>query len=241
MVQKSHLNRGYDAVCRALVEAQMETKMTDAEKQDGVYSLTKPAIMAFPNLLSPKAFKDPKTGKEKGEPKYGCNLILEPDSDDLKGLKALAVKIARANAPQAELKSLFFPFQSGDKLADAAKAKKRDGEYQRGKVVLSARSKYQPRMSVFANGKILDLEGDSLVKYQGQFYPGVLVYAQINLVWFPVGQTGVNAYLNMVLSTNKGERLQSGKSAAEVFSGYVGNLSAEDPTAGQTVGDEIPF
>src|SRR5882757_5139396 len=112
----------------------MEITMADQEKMDGIFNLTKPVIMAFPNLFEPKAFKG-KNGKELGEAKYSGNFILEPDSEDLKGLKALAVKIARANAPQTELKDLAFPFTSGDKLADAAKAKKKDGEYQRGKVV----------------------------------------------------------------------------------------------------------
>lgn len=214
-----------------------------SEDQIGFFNLTAPVVMAFPNLFVPKAFKGT-NGKELGDAKYSGNFIFPPDSPDLKDMKALAVKIARASRPTADLKTLAFPFRSGDKLADAAKAKKKDGEYQRGKVVISARSKYQPKLANFQNGKIVDLDEQGQERFKSQFYPGVLVYVSFNFVWHDeVGgnPAGVNAYLQTVLTTNKGERLAGGKTASEVFSGYVGNVSAEDPTTGNTVDDEIPF
>lgn len=217
--------------------------MADEDKIDGRYALTKPVLMAFPNLFEAKAFTN--NGKASGEPKFSANFIYEADSEDLKALKALAAKIARAKWPSVEFKDLAFPFVSGDKLADAAKAKKKDGEYQRGKVVMSARSKYQPRLACFVNGKITDLDSPQLQQmHKGAFYPGVLVYAQFNLATHEVGNNkpGVNAYLDMVLTTGKGDRIAGGKTAAETFAGYVGNLSATDPTGGQKqLDDEIPF
>ncbi len=217
--------------------------MTD-QTQDGIFNLTKPVIMTFPNLFKARPFKG-KGGKELGEPKFDASFLLDPDSDDLKNMKALCVKIARANRPSTDLKTLAFPFKSGDKLADQAKAKNKDNEVSRGKVSLSARSKYQPKLAVFENGKIVDLDDETAIaRYKSRFYPGVLVYAQLNFVWYDeVGQgpAGVNAYLNMVLTTGKGARLGGGRSAADVFSGYVGIVSDVDPTAGQMPDDEIPF
>lgn len=210
---------------------------------DGIFNLTKPVTMTFPNLFKARPFK--RNGKEIGDPKFDSSFLFDADSDDLKNMKALCVKVARANRPSADLKTLAFPFKSGDKMADAAKAKNKDNEVSRGKVVLSARSKYQPKLAVFENGKIVDLEDETAIaRFKGRFYPGALVYAQLNFVWYDeVGQgpAGVNAYLNMVLSTGKGTRLGSGRSAADVFSGYVGNISDVDPTAGQTIDDDIPF
>ena len=221
----------------------METKMTE-QTNDGIFNLTKPVIMTFPNLFKARVFKG-KGGKELGEPKFDASFVLEPDADDLKAMKALCVKIAKANRPSADLKSMAFPFKSGDKLAEKAAEKGKKNEVVKGKVVLSARSKYQPRLSGFENGKIVDYDDETAIaRAKGKFFPGALVYAQFNFVWYDeVGQgpAGVNAYLNMVLSTGKGDRLGGGRPAAEVFSGYVGNISNDDPTAGQTVDDEIPF
>ncbi len=216
--------------------------MTDTNN-DGVFNLTKPLTLTFPNLFKARPFK--RNGKEIGEPKFDGSFLLDADSDDLKAMKALCVKIARAARPSADLKTLAFPFKSGDKLADKAKEKGKDNEVSRGKVVIAARSKYQPKLAVFEAGKILDLEDETMIaRFKSRFYPGVLCYAQFNFVWYDEvgnGQAGVNAYLNMVLSTGKGTRLGANRSAASVFSGYVGNVSEVDPTAGQTMDDEIPF
>ena len=222
--------------------------MNDTVKTDGIYNLTVPVIMSFPQLLEPKAFQ--KNGKAAGEAKYSANFNFEADSPDLKALKALAAKLARAKWPDKPFSELIFPFTSGDKLADSRKEKgKDDGEYMRGKVVLSARSKYEPRLSYIDNGKIIDCEGDMAKQAaKGKFFPGVEVLAQLNLVPYdPVGQHGkggVTAYLNMVLSTGKGARIAGGQTASEAFKGYVGSVSAENPMgpgANADMSDEIPY
>jgi len=44
----------------------------------------------------------------------------------------------------------------------------------------------------------------------------------------------VTAYLNMVCVTEKGPKLAGGgQSASEVFKGYIGTTSQEDPTGGE--------
>lgn len=213
-----------------------------SDQISGLYAITKPVLMAFPNLFEPKAFME--NGKARGEPKYSANFVFDPadNADDLKNMKALVAKIARANT-QVAFTELALPFVSGDKLAEAAKAKKKNGEYQRGKVVVAARSKFQPKLAVFENGKAVDLDDSMFARYKSRFYPGVRAFAQFNFVWHAVGsnKSGVTAYLNLVLTTGKGDRIAGGKPAAEVFAGYVGHVTDTDPTAGQSLDDEIPF
>lgn len=222
-----------------------------ADKVDGIYNLTKPAILAHPNLDEPKPFM--RDGKPQGEPKYGGSLALDPEGDDAKAIKALAVQVAKSQWPNRDIGADFragkfaLPFQNGSKLADDRKAKKEaagkpaDGEWQRGKLIIPARSKFAPRLAGIVNGHVVDFDGPAIAANIKMFYFGAEVLAQINLVPYKgVGANpdGVTAYLNMVLATGKGERISSAKSAAEVFSGYVGHVSQEDPTAGS---DEIPF
>lgn len=212
-----------------------------SEQNEGVYTLTEPTTLTFPNLLEAKAVQV--KGKASGEPKYSSNFEFDPESEDLKALKAKAVAVARAKWPGRDLKELSFPFTSGDKLAEKAKAKSKDREFSRGKIVVTARSKYQPRLSVVEGGKIVDLEGDAIKARGRVFYSGVSALAQFNLVAYDgVGNNpdGVTAYLNMAVSLNKGAKLAGGASAAEVFKGYIGTASDEDPT-GADLDDEIPF
>ena len=89
---------------------------------------------------------------------------------------------------------------------------------------------------------MVDYEGPAIALNIKKFFFGAEVYAQVNLVAYKgVGANpdGVTAYLNMVVATGKGTRITSAKSASEVFSGYAGRVSDEDPTAGGD--DEIPF
>lgn len=211
-----------------------------SEQTEGQYTLTEPQTLTFPNLLEAKAVQV--KGKPSGDPKYSSNFEFEPSAADLAGLKAKAVAVAKAKWPGRNLKELAFPFTNGDKLADKAKDKGKDREFSRGKVVVTARSKYQPRLSVVEGGKIIDLEGDAIKARGRAFYSGVQALAQFNLVAYDgVGNNpdGVTAYLNMVVSLNKGTKLSGGSSAAEVFKGYVGLSSDEDPTGG--LDDEIQF
>ena len=132
-----------------------------------------------------------------------------------------------------------------DRLADRRKEKagKEDGEYQRGKVIIAARSKYEPKLSGIQAGKVVDYEGDARKLHEKDFFFGAECLAQINFVAYDgVGANpdGVTAYLNMVFVTGKGTKIAGGASAAEAFKGYAGTVSNEDVT-GDTLDDEIPF
>ncbi len=225
--------------------------MSDTEKKASVYNLTTPVVMSYPQLLEAKPFM--RKGKPVGDPKFNATFQFLLDSADLKAMKALCARVAKEKWPGRDLKTLAFPFQNGDNIADTAKAttdKKgnpkpsKDREFYRGHVVLKASSKYEPRLSGVENGIAVDYEGASLKAAAGKFYPGVQVLAQFNFVPYEgidEKPDGVTAYLNMVFTTNKGVRMRSGQSAAEVFKGYVGSVSAEDPTGGAQEDDEIPF
>jgi hypothetical protein len=209
-------------------------------EKTSIYNLTAPVVMTFPNLHEAKAF-GPK-GKESGEPKFSANFLFAPDNKDFKAMKALAVQIAHQMWPGRDVKELCFPFSSGDKLADDAKAKNKNAEFNRGKYVMAARSKYEPRLSGIENGVAVDYEGDARKAAKSKFFPGVEVLAQFNFVAYKgVGRNpdGVTAYLNMVFTTGKGERLGGGAPAAEVFSAYIGKPSNLDPVG--VMDDEIPF
>lgn len=213
--------------------------MSDDNK--GLVSLTKPVILDFPNIFEPRAIG--KKGKEQGKPKYSANFIFPADHPDLKVLVSAAKEVASAQWPGRELKSLKFPFEKGEKAAERAKAKGKDGDYLLGTTVMVSRSQYEPRLSVIENKKLVELEGPARVAAKSKFYRGVEVLAQFNLVPYDgVGGNpdGVTAYLNMICSLNQGKRMAGGASAAEVFKGYAGAVSGEDPTGGED-DDEIPY
>lgn len=225
------------------------------EAVSGIFNTTTPAIMAHPALIEAKKFKD-RQGRETGEPKHSVSIVLDTEHPDLKGLKTLAAQVARAKWSDKPMTDIKFPFADGTKLADKyierRKAKGKDddgkGEFQRGKVVLKTASKFRPALSVLDGKKPIDLVDDALVaKHRNKFYFGALGLYQVNFVAYDAikegDKDGVTCYINMVLSTGKGERLTGGASASEAFKGYVGTVSAEDPTAGGLgdLDDEIPF
>ncbi len=228
-----------------------------AEAQNQVsYIFTSPAVTAFPALLEPRKFK--RNGRETGDPKFGGTWLLGPDHPDLAGVKAAAAKAAQAKWPGRSLAELKFPFSVGDKMcaeriARLKKEGKDDdgkGDFMKGHTLLKAGSKYRPKLAFIQNGKIIEIDDESLKVHGGKFYFGVQALIQVNFVAYDKinedAKDGVTAYLQQVLTLNKGERLAGGQSAAEVFKGYAGKASEIDPTGGDDLmsaagSDEIPF
>lgn len=232
--------------------------MADQE-QDGLLSLTVPVVMTFPNLLEAKSVQ--RGGKSTGDPKFSANFEFNTDHPDFPRVRAKILELANAKWPGRNfgaeaavvdasglkrIPTFLFPLTAGDKLADKAKENGKDREFSRGKVVLVSRSKYEPGLAVIDGGAIVDLEGPARVMAKSKFYSGVEVLAQFNFQAYDgVGETGadgVTAYLNKVLSTNKGTKLAGGgSSAADVFKGYIGTSSAVNPLGATEMNDEIPF
>lgn len=229
-----------------------------SETQDSIFNLTVPVVMSHPHLLEAVKFKG-KNGKESGEPKFSASFGFPADNADLPNIKALAMSVAKAKWPGrdvvADMKErLFaFPFSNGNTLIqkrikalkDKGKEYTGDADFQKDQLILKSSSKFQPRLSIILNNKPVDLTDETIKVHKSKFYFGTFALAQFNFVAYDgVGQNpdGVTAYLNMVLSLNRGEKLTSGgPSAAEVFAGYAGNLSGEDPTGGADMNDDIPF
>lgn len=214
--------------------------MSETQDQEaGLFSFTEPQRLTFPNVMEAKRVK--RNGKETGDPKYSANFEFLPDSEDFKAAQAKAIAVARAARPGVDLKELAFPFTSGDKLADKAKANKKDREWSRGRIVLTARSKFEPGLAILEGGQLVDYEGERRPMAKSAFYTGVEVLAQVNFQYYDAvddnGKAGVTAYLNKVVSLKRGPKLTSGASAAETFKGYVG-LTSDESVLDTAGGDE---
>lgn len=219
--------------------------MSETQAQDaGIFTFNKPQRLTFPNVMEAKAVM--RNGKATGEPKFSANFEFLPDDEDLAAAKARAIAVARAARPGIALTELDFPFSDGNKLADKAKAKGKDREWSRGRVVLTARSKFEPSLAILEGGQLVDYEGEKRPLAKSAFYTGAEVLAQVNFQYYDAvgdnGKAGVTAYLNKVVSLKRGAKLAGGASAAETFKGYVGLQSDESVLGDSTnLDDEIPF
>lgn len=223
--------------------------MSDADK--GQFSSTEPVPMVFPHLIEPVAFKE--DGKDKGEPKFSASFVYDPTSADLTAAKAVMKAVALKKWPEVSMKEVTFPVKSGTKLADTRKAKraaqKKDGaddigDFIRGKAVIKASSKFAVKLGGIENGRIADYDDPDVIKAKApKFYQGAETLAEFTFRASEVkGEKFIVAYLNQVMVTGKGTKVGGGgRSRAETFSKYKGAASAEDPTVGSGVDDEIQY
>lgn len=206
----------------------------------GKFALTAPVKMWGMALLEPKAVM--LNGKARGEPKYHGSMVFSQDHVDLAAMKQTAIKVARAAWPGIALTDVNWPFKAGNDfiVEQKAKGKKTDDLFV-DKVMFTARSQYQPKLAAIKGGRVVDFDDDSAkIANKGLFYAGVEVLVEVNFSANTVdGKNYVSAYLDTVLSTSKGDRLASGRSASETFRGYVGHTTNDNPAAG--LDDEIPF
>lgn len=224
--------------------------MPAQDRKQESFTLTAPVIMGSEHVV--EAFAYPIRGKvnEKGEPQYDAMFGFEPAADDLTALKMVIAKLYGQKWPGRDMNGLARPIQNGTSLAEkgAAKAKadqkaNNPQEWMRGLVVLKCKSKYRPQLGVVNGRSIIDLDEDAKVAiHKGKFYAGVNALAKFTLFTYEgVGANpdGVSAQLDAVISLGTGKRLFSRASASEVFKGYQGSVTADDPRGPQ--GDEIPF
>lgn len=185
-------------------------------------STTEPAVLAFSTAVDGKS-KFAKNGEQQ------FMVIVEPTPNDLKMLKGKAAECARAAYPGRDLKDLVFPFKRSKDNPDVA--------------VIKARSDYAPSLSVLENGKVKELGTPvDLQNYRKWFFGGAKVLIGVTFRPYTVdGKDGVSAKLGMVLSVAPSDK-SGGRAAAEVFKGYVGTISSEDPGGFSTgLDDEISF
>lgn len=212
------------------------------EKAAFPYALDTPVPVIYTDtLLKARAFKD-EAGKEKGEPKFGATFLFTPDHPDWKPLKAMAAAAARDFRPNCDLQEVKWPWSNGDK--DAAKAAEavaagekgaKPKDYLKGYFVLRSRSKFELTLGYLdENERAVELNTEmAKMAAKGRFYDGVRCLALWNFKAYKRddGAVGVTAYLNMVLSTAKGEPIKVGnaKGVGDVFTKYSGRASQVDP------------
>jgi len=227
---------------------------------DNTFTFLHPMIIIYPNLIEARPYME--NGKPKGTPKFGAGFIINPveQETEWKAFREHSIMIARAEWPSLDLKTELnpnngWPWRSGTRLADVRKAKAaakgKDEDvlgFLRGMALIRAGSggDYPPRLCGFEpNHKgPVEYADEQRNANRNKFRPGMLVLAKVNVkTTIVTGNKYVVAYLNMVCSTGNMGPIQIAmqKSAAEVFSGYQGHATNEDPTGGQTFDDEIPF
>lgn len=213
-----------------------------SNETNNTFAMSVPAEIAFPPALFEKRKPTPKA-----EPRYEMAISLPADHPDLPAIKAMCKQIAEKNQPgvTASASAWKYPWQSADAFIarQETKEKKYDNSHLAGKVIFNSHStKYEPKLSVLMPGRgVVDFWDEAARQtVKDKFYAGCQVLCEFSLVWYPPnnGIPGVTAYLNKVLSLNKGERRAGGRSGAETFSGYVGKMSAVDPTAGMPGSEE---
>lgn len=218
------------------------------EKKQEDFNFTVPVRTAYANIIESKAFK--KNGKEKGDPKYSCVFMVEPDNADFlrlkkdvtamlqaKNVSGKKLKIGRLTAEEEEAGThieVQVPWKNGTTVADKSQGK---NEVFRGKFLIKASSKYQPALSAVENKKLLEFTTpETILQAKKYFYSGAWVLPGVGLHWYKGDEgkpDGVSLYFNAVLFTKHDQRI-GGRTAnaAEAFKGYLGSIKDEDPTGG---------
>ena len=209
-----------------------------------VFAMSHPAEICFPPALFEK-----RKATERAEPRWELTLLMAQDHPDVAAIKSLCRRIAESKMPgiTASPTAWKYPWSQADAFIarqEAKGGKQRDNEFMRGKLLFNSHTvKFEPRLSVFMPGRgAVDYWTDEMrATVKDKFYAGCEVLCEYAFVWYPPnnGIPGVTAYINKVLSLNKGERRGGGKSSTDTFSAYLGKYSAIDPT--YAAGDQVEY
>lgn len=217
--------------------------------------ITKPVVMLFPALVTPRAYKN-----KEGSEAYSASFVLPTDHPAIAELKASIIAVAKDKWPGRDIgadvkaQKFMLPFRRGEALIEdrkrtlLAKGKeyKGDNDFLIGTLVVKASTKkYPPMLGYWDNARKawVDLDDGNKKQHENKFFFGAEALAEINLSAYDRVNSnaldGVTAYLQKVYVTGKGKRLTGGEPGSQTFAGYVGHASEEDPTQGMN--DEIPF
>jgi len=234
--------------------------MANAKEEPILYTFKAPVRVAFSNIVSARQFEE--NGKAKGDPRFDGTFILDPDSPDLATIKDLVIAAAKTLNPGKTLRArrltqeevdnggfveIQVPWKDGTKLADKAKAAGKDQEFFRGKIAIKAASKYAPALSGVEGGKIVSYDNaETRPTLDKLFYAGAYIAPHVCLHAYKARDEkpgGVGLYLNAAIFIKHGPRIGGQRvNPAEVFKGYAGTVSSEDPgaNAGSELDDDIP-
>lgn len=197
-------------------------------------ALTPPAkLLIFDPLTEKKPFIDPKTKKEKGDPKYRATFII-PKSANMDAIKAQLVAAAAAKNRDVPYEKWKKPVKDGDKLIEKAIARgKSEGSlgYYKNCWVIECKSEFKPDLSIARSGKAEPVPDEAAGTI---FYSGAEVLAELNFVAHEIENSDdepsryISAYHNFILKIGEGERFGR-KSRDEVFKGVMGGVTKENP------------
>lgn len=235
--------------------------MTEGTKPTNEFTSTDWVVALYPHVLEPSQYEDPVT-KKKGKLEYSSQFLLKPDAPDFLALKTAVIDAIKAKWPGLDFATAYkngelkLPWVMGDKKIEktkaklAAKAKEYTGnaDFMAGMVVVKAHTeKFAPSCAVQQGGKNIDINDGNKALMKNKFYSGVLAAFSVKISAYDGvgddGKPGVTLYLQSFLSSGKGKQI-GGRVASQVFGGFAGKASPEDPTAGAAkdeLDDEIPF
>lgn len=237
--------------------------MTDQKEKPSV-TCSEGHVGTYMNVAEAKAFA--RKGQPLGDPKFSASFVIAPEHPDFVAIKTAVFTLLKENLPGKKLvfgrrltqeeanagaMEVNVPWRKGEEeIARLTEAKKDfKPEMYAGKMIVKASSKYQPALGILEKGGLKSLTTDEAIKVHknSHFYSGAYYLPKFSLNFYAAkgrDPGGVNLFLDGVIFIKNGERI-GGKSrtAAEMFSGYVGKISQEDPTAGaaDVLGDEIPL
>ena len=203
-------------------------------QKSGEIFISEVGQVIFPNFAEANTVMV--NGKPTGKPQFSASLLLDPN--DTKELKTAIQRVAKEMFPQTKVNELQLPVHSGDKEAQKAEEKARDGGFYKGKLVLKARSDYKPVVVGPDNKELLDY---------GSIKSGDYGRLQVFLKAYDVnGNRGVKAFLTGFMLTEKGERLfgndpQAGFAAYATTPECSINDTNTDSAEGSGDDDEMPF
>lgn len=178
---------------------------------------------------------------------YKAAFRFTPDHPDLISIKNGVAGIARAQwGADVDLMSLSVPWSTGEALIASKEAAGKTisaTDYRRGHVFLFSQTPEtarRPVVTAAVNGVLKDLDPDEIAAYENRaFYPGAECYGVFNFSCHVMnGQKGVHCWLNMIISTGVGERIDVGQPSGaarfqEKFTSHVGHVNRTfDPTQG---------
>lgn len=208
--------------------------------------------MSFANVVTPRAFEDPKTGS-KGTPEFSTEMLLDEadlakfaillDDNSWKPIDIRKYYDALAGKawPGFDLKAaekfgaFTYPVRDGNRIMDERAKKGKNGDAYEGKFVIRAKSKqeYAPRLNVVTNGRRVELTrtGTDLETAINLFKSGNYAVARIGIEAFDInGKKYLSTYLNAIGFAGYGDPI--GGSGGVDYFGDV-DVANVDPYAGQ--------
>ena len=216
--------------------------MTTETKVDNRYTTKGQNRALFQNVHEARIIG--KKGKDK---KFSVTLGLV-DGDDLNGMKAKAIVVAKARWPGRAIQNpnnpqdpalIQLPFVAVKFAKQKATNEKKDPAIYDGfSYILSARSgeEYPPRLVIRdENGEMRELNGTQVtLEGKQKFYNGAFVGVSLSFSAYSSLQeggigaySGVKAFLSSVIWLADGPRI--GGNATETFRHYAGEVTNENP------------